>query len=272
MKDQYRKFYECVGQYYPEDEIVYATLSGLLRKKWIVSKMHTMPRGNLLDCGCNVGRLSSQWRGGTVYGIDIAFSVLRRGKGLYPEINLIQGDLRKINFIKQNSIDNAIAIEVLEHLDKPNEFLDGLYTVMKNGGLVLITVPCYTYFRPKYISLGVLQSFGVCEGTEGKLYLHTAYKPEELAQMATGCGFRIIEKGFFEYELRGWLKPLSIVVTIFELLSERFFPRSRLNYMVTKLIEGVRINLFYILETFSFSKLLRRVFKEGRRSYILIQK
>lgn len=272
MKDQYRKFYECVGQCYPEDEIAYSTLSGILRKKWILSKMLTMPGGNLLDCGCNVGRLSSQWKRGTVYGIDIAFSVLKRGKKLYHNVHFIQGDLRTIDFITKDSIDNAIAIEVIEHLENPYDFLNGLYKIMKAGGFVLITVPCYTYSRPKHISLGIMKSFGVLEGTDGQRYLHTAYKPEELAQMATRCGFKIIEKGFFEYELRGWLKPLSVVVSVFGLVSEKFFPCSRLNYMVARFTEYVKINLFYIFETFCFSKLLKSIFKEGKRSYVMVQK
>jgi 2-polyprenyl-3-methyl-5-hydroxy-6-metoxy-1,4-benzoquinol methylase len=272
MKDQYRRFYECVGQCYPEDEIAYSTLSGILRKKWVLSKMPKMPRGNLLDCGCNVGRLSSQWKRGTVYGIDIAFSVLKRGKKLYHDSHFIQGDLRAIDFIKTDSIDNAIAIEVLEHLEKPYDFLNGLHKIMKVGGFVLITVPCYTYSRPKHISLGIMKSFGVLEGTDGQQYLHTAYKPEELVQMTTRCGFKVIEKGFFEFELRGWLKPLSVVVGVFELISEKFFPYSRLNYMVARLTEHVKINLFYIFDTFCLSKLLKSIFKEGKRSYVLVQK
>jgi len=272
MKDQQRRFYECVGQLYPEDEIVYSMLSGILRKKWVTAKMQTMHRGNLLDCGCNVGRLSSRWKRGTVYGIDIAFSVLRRGKGLYQNIHFIQGDLRTISFIRPNSIDNAIAIEVLEHLDKPSDFLNGLYAIVKHGGLVLITVPCYTYSRPLNISLGIMKSFGVHKGTDGQLYLHTAYKPDELVHMLTQCGFKIVEKGYFEFELRGWLKPLSIVVSIFELLSERFFPCSKLNFMFAQFVETIKINLFYIFETFSFSKLLKRIFKEGKRSYVMAQK
>ncbi len=271
-QDRYRKFYECVGKYYPEDKIVYSTLSGILRKNWIVSKIKQMPEGNLLDCGCNVGRLSSNWRRGAVFGIDIALSVLQRGRKLYPKINFIQGDLRKIRFIKPNSIDNAIAIEVLEHLDKPYDFLNGLYKIIINGGLVLITVPCYTYFRPRKISLGIMKSFGVLEGTEGQLFLHTAYKPEELVQMVTQCGFKVVEKGYFEFEMRGWLKPLSIAEIIYERISERFFPYSKLNYMVAQFVECIKINLFSIFETFSFSKLLKKIFKEGRRTYVLVQK
>lgn len=272
MQDQYRKFYESVGKHYPEDRIVYSTLSGLLRKKWILAKMKTMPPGNLLDCGCNVGRLSSDWEKGAVFGIDISLSVLQKGIKLFPKTNFIQGDLRKIEFAKPNSIDNAIACEVMEHIDKPIDFLKGLYGIIKKDGFVLITVPCYSYFRPRLVSLGIMKSFGVLKGTKGKLFLHTAYKHEELAKMTSDVGFKIIEKGYFEFELRGWLKLLTLVEQIFGLASERFFPDSRLNYMVARFIERLKINLFFIFETFGFSKLLKKFFKEGRRSYIIAKK
>jgi SAM-dependent methyltransferase len=272
MQDNFRKFYESVGKHYPEDRIVYSTLSGLLRKKWILTKMKTMPPGNLLDCGCNVGRLSSEWKKGTVFGIDISLSVLQKGEKLFPKTNFIQGDLRKIEFVKPNSIDNAITCEVMEHIDRPIDFLKGLYGIIKKDGLVLITVPCYTFFRPRLVSLGIMKSYGVLEGTKGKLFLHTAYKPEELARMASQAGFKVTEKGYFEFELRGWLKLLTLVEQVFGLASERFFSDSRLNHMVAQFIERLKINLFFILETFGFSKLLKKFFKEGRRSYIIGQK
>lgn len=275
MKDRYRKFYERVGKFYPEDEITYSTLSGLLRKKWILSKIQEMPPGNLLDCGCNVGRLSARWHKGNIFGIDISFTVLQRGKNIFPKINFIQGDLRNIAFVKSQSIDNAIACEVLEHLDKPLDFLKGLYKIMKEDGLILITTPCYTYVRPQHISLGVLKSFGVHEGTEEKqnnLYLHTAYKPEELGKMAKQVGFEVVEDGYFEFELRGWLKPLTVVVSIFEFISARYFPYSKLNQLFTCYLEQSKINLFLILETFSFSKILKKLFKEGKRSYVVVKK
>jgi hypothetical protein len=90
--------------------------------------------------------------------------------------------------------------------------------------------------------------------------------------MASQVGFKITEKGHFEFELRGWLKPLTIVEQVFGLASGRFFPGSRLNYMVARFIERLKINLFFILETFGFSKLLKKFFKEGRRSYIMAKK
>lgn len=272
MKDKYKHFYELAGKYYPEDDITYSSLSGLLRKKWVINKLKTMSPGNLLDCGCNIGRLGAYWKRGDIYGIDISFSVLQKGKKIFPEINFIQGDLRALEFIRKGTIDNAIVIEVIEHLDKPLALLKGLYHILRKDGLVLITAPNYSYFRPGLVNLGIIRSFGINQGTKGKRYLHTAYKPGELALMAEQIGFTVVEKGSFEHELKGWAKPLTIITNIFDVLSAKFFPESKLNYLFVRTIHGLELNIFSILETFFFSKILRKIFKEGRRSYVLAQK
>ena len=272
MKDRFTKFYENVGKYYPEDEIVYSTLSGLIRKKWIIQKLKKMNKGSLLDCGCNVGRLSSTWSKGPAFGIDISYDVLKRGKELYPGLNLIQADLRELNFLKANSFDNAIACEVLEHLEAPLQFLKGLYPLLKPGGLLLITTPNYTLRQPKFVSIGIMRAFGIDKGVDGERYLHTAYQPDELAQLVKRAGFSVVEKGSFEFELRGWLKPITLLEKIFFNLSKKFFPASKLNPLFYQFLRRTEINLFVILDTFGLSRLLKKIFKQGRRSYILVKK
>ncbi len=272
MKDKFYKFYERVGRYYPEDKIVYSTLSGLIRKKWIANKLKNMGGGNLLDCGCNVGRLSSSWKRGPVFGIDISFAVLKKGKKLFPGLNFIQADLREIGCLKPDSFDNVIACEVLEHLDMPRKFLKGLYPLMKKGGLLLITTPNYTFQPPKLVSLGMMRTFGIVGGTQDEKYLHTAYRPEELAELAQDAGFAVIEKGSFEFELKGWLKLITIIESLFFKISESLFPNSKLNFLFYRFIRGLEIDLFSIFDTFGFSGLLKKIFKQGRRSYILARK
>ncbi|MEO0227560.1 MAG: methyltransferase domain-containing protein [candidate division WOR-3 bacterium] len=266
---KYRMFYELAGRFYPEDKLTYSSLSGLVRKKWVSRKLASMPPGNLLDCGCNIGRLAAFWDKGPVFAIDIAYSLVAKGKNLYPKINFIQGDIQHLTFIKPESIDNAIAIEVIEHLPQPEAFLTGLYKAMKKGGMVLITTPGYSRHRPVFIPLGIIKSYGIDKGPQGKHYLHTAYKPEELARLAENAQFKVIEKGSFEFELRGWVKPLVILQRFFNGLSEKLFPVSRLNHLFLQFTQTMEIDIFYILDVFYFAKFLRTLFKEGRRTFIV---
>lgn len=268
----YQQFYELAGRLFPEDRLTYSSLSGIVRKKWVLKKLAQMPKGNLLDCGCNIGRLSERWKKGTVYAVDIAYSLVSKGKRLYPEINFIQGDIQNLNFIRTESIENAMAIEVVEHLEHPEDFLKTLYQALKKKGQALITTPGYSSHRPVLEPLGIIQSFGIKEGTREKKYLHTAYKPDELAEMAKRAGFDIIEKGSFEYELRGWVKPFTLARRLFFWLSAKFFESSKLNWLFIQFIQHLEIDLFGCLDVFGFSRLLKKIFKEGRRSYLLIQK
>lgn len=272
MQNQFREFYESVGSYYPEDDIVYKTLSGRLRKKWVEKKLQSMPAGNLLDCGCNIGTLSKKWRRGPIFGVDVSYAVLKRGKCVTPRTCFIQADLRDLTMLRENSIDNAMACEVIEHLDRPVAFLKHLYRVMKIGGHVLITAPNFTKSRPQLVPLGIMRSFGVTKGTDHDLYLHTAYKPHELTVMSQDAGFTVIEQGSFEHELRGWLKPLTIMQQLLDSVAKRAFKESRMNYLMKHFIDLMEMNLFIILNSFGLGWILCKVFTEGRRSYVLVTK
>jgi SAM-dependent methyltransferase len=272
MRDRFREFYESIGEKYPEDQTVYHTLSGQIRRKWIVQKLKTLPAGNLLDCGCNTGTLSKNWSRGDVFGVDLSYAVLRRGKDNAPRTAFIQADLRNLSMFKSGSFQNAIACEVVEHLDRPHEFFKHLYCAMKKGGHLLVTTPNYSHRRPVKVELGVLRSYGVTTGTSGESYLHTAYRPEELCTLAHEAGFSILEHGSFEYELRGWLKPITLFETPFSMLSRRYFPASTFIQLFGRFMNVIKLNLFMILDTFSFSVVLKHLFKQGRRSYIVVRK
>lgn len=272
MADSYREFYELAGRKYPEDRLTYSSLSGIIRKKWVIKKLEELPAGSLLDCGCNIGRISAEWKKGAVFGVDIAYSLLAQGKAMYPHINFIQGDLQKIQFCKPNSIDNVIVIEVIEHLVYVDDFLNGVFDILKKNGIILVTTPSYSYKRPIMVKLGVLRSYGVKKGVIGEEYLHTAYKPAELKIILEKAGFTVLESGSFEFELRGWVKPFTMLNRIFESLSEKFFPYSRLNRLFVDFLHRFELDTFYILNTFGLGWLLQKLFKEGRRAYVLAKK
>lgn len=272
MRDTFREFYESIGEKYPEDQSVYHTPSGYIRKKWILQKIETLPAGNLLDCGCNTGTLSKDWSRGDVFGVDLSYAVLRRGKDNATRTAFIQADLRDLSMFKPGSFRNAMACEVVEHLDQPDRFFEHLYRSMQEGGHILVTTPNYSHTRPEKVELGVLRSYGVTTGTSGDSYLHTAYRPEELCALAQEVGFNILEHGSFEHELRGWLKPITLIETAFSVLSRRHFPASMFIQLFGRFMNTIKLNLFIILDTFSLPAMLKHVFKEGRRSYIVARK
>jgi SAM-dependent methyltransferase len=272
MTDEYQRFYELAGRQYPEDELTYSSLSGLVRKKWVQDRIREMPAGNLLDCGCNTGRISADWRKGDVFGTDIALAALQRGRVLFPRSNFIQGDLRRLGFIRTGAIDNAVVIEVLEHLEDPRGFLGELHRSLKAGGRLLVTTPGYARVRPRELSLGILKSYGIDQAPAGDRYHHTAYKPAELAALVSEAGFQVLDQGSFEHELRGWVKPLVVLSGLIDRVSGRWFPRSRLNILIAGALRSLELDLFHMLDVFGFARLLRRFFPEGRRTFVLARK
>ncbi len=272
MADRFRAFYEALGEKYPEQELVYGTLSGRIRMKWILRRLQTLPPGNLLDCGCNTGSLSRDWRRGDVYGVDLSYAVLHRGRTHAPRTIFIQADLRRLGIFKQGSFDNAMACEVVEHLDQPDKFFNYLHHALKKGGHILVTTPNYSTIRPENVELGIIRSFGINTGTSNNTYLHTAYRPAELAKMASSAGFTVIEQGSFEHELRGWLKPLTFAETVFNNMSRRFFSSSKLIQLFERFVSKIELNAFMLLESLLVTRILKQLFKQGRRSYIIAKK
>ena len=272
MRDRFREFYEAIGEKYPEDQTVYHTLSGQIRRKWILQKLKTLPAGDLLDCGCNVGTLSRNWRRGNVFGVDLSYAVLKRGRQNAPRTAFIQAVLRNLRMFRPESFNNAMACEVVEHLDRPDKFFEHLYRSMKKGGHVLVTTPNYSHTRPEKVELGILRSYGVTAGTSGESYLHTAYRPEELCMLAQEAGFNLLERGSFEHELRGWLKPITYLEAAFNALSKKCFPASKFIQLSERFMNTTKLNLFMVLDTFSFPVMLKHLFRQGRRSYIVAVK
>ncbi len=56
-------------------------------------------------------------------------------------------DLNKFPYpIENNSIDEVIAKHIIEHLDRPQEFIQELYRILKPGGTIFIETPHFTIY------------------------------------------------------------------------------------------------------------------------------
>lgn len=140
--DLYR-FYNLLGEVYPESKIVYATPSGKARLKYI-SQILLPLRGKLLDVGCNNYVYERYWR--DIYvGIDIASSLLYTGKR-----NGVCADAMCLPF--QGSVfDYVLISEVLEHIETLTQRLKILYEikrVLKPRGQLFLSAPNNPPYNP----------------------------------------------------------------------------------------------------------------------------
>ena len=110
--------------------------------RWAIS--HLPKQGKLLDIGCGEGVFVAYARrnGIDAYGVDFskeAIELGRRWYGLTTINNCSIADLQKTDDRKQ--FDMVTMFEVLEHQEKPTDFIKELRSVLRDGGLLIASVP-----------------------------------------------------------------------------------------------------------------------------------
>ena len=125
-------------------------------QRWLINRfynatieMMAKTNGNpLLDVGCgeglsiqNISRKKQEFR---TYGMDLSFLAVQLAKKLHNQSMFIQGNVINLPF-KDESFQLVICLEVLEHLEKPEQGLRELSRV--SGSYILISVPNEPYFQ-----------------------------------------------------------------------------------------------------------------------------
>jgi 2-polyprenyl-3-methyl-5-hydroxy-6-metoxy-1,4-benzoquinol methylase len=105
------------------------------------SAFRSVPRNvRVLDVGCGFGEALAyhQARGCEAYGIEADENILRVGEryGLNVKVGLFDPALYEPNYF-----DYVTAHQVVEHVANPREFLQGIATVLKPGGVAILTTP-----------------------------------------------------------------------------------------------------------------------------------
>jgi len=268
--DAYRTFYETVGAHYPEEEIVYRTLSGRLRRAFIFNIIKHW-EGRLLDIGCNGGVYLKEYRGGEKVGLDISWHVLARVRRQDPKIPLVVADAQGLKCFRDCTFDFILCSEVLEHVHSPESVLKGIFALLKPGGQALITTPNYHRVRPFWTEIGVLKKFGV-PGIKGNFYIHTAFRPEELARMGEEIGFSCVSKGTFEKEVRYARKCPALLFLVFQFFNRRTFRSVHLDWINQKIYENLTLLVYTFFKALGLVPLLNQWVSEGVRTYVIFQK
>jgi len=118
------------------DEKFYAKYADTLRPQ--------VPSGKVLDVGCGVGQVVArlQSAGFEAYGVDVSEPNIERAKTVCSRCQLYDG--KTVPFADQ-FFDSVGALNVLEHVEQPEDFLRELVRVTKIGGRVLVSSP--NFFR-----------------------------------------------------------------------------------------------------------------------------
>ncbi|MEJ2110282.1 MAG: class I SAM-dependent methyltransferase [Acidobacteriota bacterium] len=115
----------------------------------VAEEIKPLSGGRTLDFGCGEGFfLNELFRRGVRFsqltGLDLREDALLSARKMFPEYHFIQADILSYN-PSEGPFDLVIASQVLEHLPKPERFLEKLISLA--CGTLLLTVPLEPWFR-----------------------------------------------------------------------------------------------------------------------------
>ena len=96
-----------------------------------------------IDLGCGLGthlKYCSQYARKHWVGLDVRMNLLQSVKKLYPDVQLVQGDLCQLPF-RVGFIQNVLCSGVLEHVYYLENAVSEIKRVLTSSGLFFMTIP-----------------------------------------------------------------------------------------------------------------------------------
>jgi glycosyltransferase involved in cell wall biosynthesis/ubiquinone/menaquinone biosynthesis C-methylase UbiE len=97
----------------------------------------------LLDMGCGSGssfneiKKTGNW---DIYGIDISTDMIKKAKGFYPNIKVLEANATAMPF-KNNSFAAIVTLGVFEYIDDYHIALNEITRVLQNNGVLILSIP-----------------------------------------------------------------------------------------------------------------------------------
>lgn len=267
-KELLKKFYDQVGENYPEEEQVYRTLRGTLRKKFVLDWL-SKQEGSLLEIGTNRGMYLQHYKGGARFGVDLSRTVLQHAHREKPVLYAV-ADAERLQCFKPGSFDRVLCSEVIEHCFFPDLVFQSIAHVLKPNGQALLTTPNYKSQRPTWVELGSMVGYGIHSNWHEKYY-HTAYRPEELATFAESVGLEVIQAGTLEKEIKYIAKIPAAILLVGRALN-RLIKSPKFGQWNEDFFQKLSLFLHRITQETIVERIALRFVKEGARSYIVMRK
>lgn len=145
--------------------------------------------GKILDVGCGMGlMLEKLSQYGEVFGMDFSPQAIEYCKEIWDETHIMRGALPDKVPFEEEYFNTIVALDVIEHIDDDKESLYKLYSLLKGGGYLLITVP----------ALMCLWSYNDVAAQHKR-----RYNKKAIEDLCNSTGFQIKMCSYFNF----WLFP-----------------------------------------------------------------
>lgn len=100
----------------------------------------------VLDAACGTGygsNILKRCRSVRLLGVDICPQAVEYARKTYSQdgCDFLCTDVTRFEGIDPQSFDAAVSFETIEHLDQPIAFLEKIHSLLKPGGLLIISTP-----------------------------------------------------------------------------------------------------------------------------------
>ncbi len=210
-----------------------------------------------IDCGCGQGdylrELSTKFS--LVIAIDLSLEAIIYARNINMDLdNIIYINGSMLDFYKvfNESIANfCLSAEVIEHVPSPHAYLENIYNLLKEDGILLISTPCQNlYFYPvQFISMlltkpkTLLKLLNPLENWEFSLDWHPAMSKKTFLNLLGQYNF---EKSYYKNFVPYYFDKFPIIYYIAKILPNKYsLPFYKLflstyNSLIEKISFGIR--------------------------------
>ena len=167
-----------------------------------------------LEVGCGTGANLRTLVAAGLYGIGLdrstyALTLVR----IKEELPLLAGDLNNLP-IKTKSVGFVIAMDILEHLEDDAKGIIESHRVLKEGGILILTVPAFEFL------------WGIQDIVTGH---KRRYSRKQINNKLEAVGFDVLKSSYFNFFL---FFPILIARRIIQLLRLKIQSENEVNFRV----------------------------------------
>lgn len=123
---------------------------------WELAQGHLPVSSNVLEIGCGEGDTIADalLRGHQALGVDIADAAIDRARRLHPGASFAAFSAEVLPWpVDGGAFDLVVALEVIEHLFRPRSLLEGAYSALRPGGMLLLSTPYHGTLKNVAVAL-----------------------------------------------------------------------------------------------------------------------